>query len=256
MGWSRMVSLASKAAIGESPHESLRAELTSVSKASYIPGSDISMTLVEGWSAAIDQFLADSVISEEEETRLTKFAEEFSLGQDDLDFDGAYTRMVQGAALGEVLEGKIPSRINITGSVPFNLQKSESLVWLFQDVPYYEDVTRRERKGGYQGVSVRVMKGVYYNTGGFQSRSVERVSTELADEGLLGITTKHVYFAGPRKKFRVPYAKMVSIEPYADGIEIMRDAASAKPQKFITGDGWFIYNLVANLAQGTLSNSG
>lgn len=30
---------------------------------------------------------------------------------------------------------------------------------------------------------------------------------------------------------------------------LMRDAASAKPQIFITGDGWFTYNLVTNLAQ-------
>jgi hypothetical protein len=29
----------------------------------------------------------------------------------------------------------------------------------------------------------------------------------------------------------------------------MRDAANAKPQFFITGDGWFTYNLVTNLSQ-------
>jgi len=36
--------------------------------------------------------------------------------------------------------------------------------------------------------------------------------------------------------------------PYSDGIGIHRDAASAKPQIFVTGDGWFTYNLVVNLA--------
>ena len=29
----------------------------------------------------------------------------------------------------------------------------------------------------------------------------------------------------------------------------MRDAQTAKPQTFRTGDGWFAYNLTANLAQ-------
>ena len=29
----------------------------------------------------------------------------------------------------------------------------------------------------------------------------------------------------------------------------MRDAQSAKPQAFKTGDGWFAYNLAVNLAQ-------
>ena len=29
----------------------------------------------------------------------------------------------------------------------------------------------------------------------------------------------------------------------------MRDAQTAKPQTFVTGDGWFAYNLAVNLAQ-------
>ena len=37
--------------------------------------------------------------------------------------------------------------------------------------------------------------------------------------------------------------------PCTDGIGVMRDAQTAKPQEFRTGDGWFIYNLVTNLAQ-------
>ena len=34
-----------------------------------------------------------------------------------------------------------------------------------------------------------------------------------------------------------------------DGFGIMGDAPTAKPQTFRTGDGWFPYNLVTNLAQ-------
>ena len=32
-----------------------------------------------------------------------------------------------------------------------------------------------------------------------------------------------------------------------DGVGIRRDAATAKPQFFITGDGWFTYNLLVNV---------
>lgn len=66
---------------------------------------------------------------------------------------------------------------------------------------------------------------------------------------MLGLTTKHIYFAGPKKRFRVRYDRIVSFEPYQDGIGIMREAQTAKPQSFITGDGWFVYNLATNLAQ-------
>jgi hypothetical protein len=47
----------------------------------------------------------------------------------------------------------------------------------------------------------------------------------------------------------VAYSKIVAFEPYSDGFGIQRDAATALPQTFVTGDGWFAYNLVTNLAQ-------
>ena len=83
----------------------------------------------------------------------------------------------------------------------------------------------------------------------FRSRSVEWEETVHQDTGLLGFTTKHVYFSGTKKKFRVRFDKIVDFEPFSDGFEIMRDAQTAKPQAFKTGDGWFAYNLAVNLAQ-------
>ena len=69
------------------------------------------------------------------------------------------------------------------------------------------------------------------------------------DAGLLGFTTKHIYFLGHKKKFRVHYDRIVDFEPFDDGIGIMKDNQTAKPQAFRTGDGWFSYNLAVNLAQ-------
>ena len=39
---------------------------------------------------------------------------------------------------------------------------------------------------------------------------------------------------------------IVTDMPYSDGVGIQRDAATAKPQFFITGDVWFTYNLLIN----------
>ena len=41
----------------------------------------------------------------------------------------------------------------------------------------------------------------------------------------------------------------MGFEPFSDGLGLMRDAQTAKPQSFRTGDGWFAYNLAVNLAQ-------
>ena len=64
-----------------------------------------------------------------------------------------------------------------------------------------------------------------------------------------GFTTKHTYFSGAKRKFRVRYDRIVDFEPFSDGFEIMRDGQTAKPQSFRTGDGWFAYNLAVNLAR-------
>jgi hypothetical protein len=92
------------------------------------------------------------------------------------------------------------------------------------------------------------MKGLYYRTGAFEGHSVARTERTHVDTGLVGITNKHIYFSGELKSFRVPYAKIVSFEPFRDGIGIVRDAVTAKSQIFVTHDGWFTYNLVTNLA--------
>ena len=82
-----------------------------------------------------------------------------------------------------------------------------------------------------------------------QSQPIEWEETVHADTGPLSLATKPIYFVGRRKKFRGHYGRIVSFDPYDDGFSIMRDAQTAKPQTFRTGDGWFAYNLAVNLAQ-------
>ena len=138
--------------------------------------------------------------------------------------------------------------MTIDGPVPFNLQKNEQIVWLFKGVKYWEERTRTEYRGAYGGVSIRIAKGVYYRTGSFRGSPLVTTNLSPVDVGMLAVTEKHIYFAGRRKAFRVPYNKIVAFKPYNNGIGIQRDAQSAKPQVFEVSDGWFINNIVGNLA--------
>ena len=140
-------------------------------------------------------------------------------------------------------------RQNISGNVHFNLIKSKALIWVIQDIDYLETMVRRELQGTSHGLSIRVARGVYYRPSTFRSRPIEWEETVHADTGLLGFTTKHLYFADARKKFRVRHDRIVSFDPCDDGFGIMHDAQSATPQTFRTGDGWFPHNLATNLAQ-------
>ena len=69
------------------------------------------------------------------------------------------------------------------------------------------------------------------------------VGTIHADTGMLGLTTRHIYFADSQKRFRARYDRIVAFDPFEDGLGIMRDAQTAKPQTFRTGDGWSACNL-------------
>ena len=205
--------------------------------------------LVRAWETAVEGTLEDGLLTLDEENALARYMEHFALTPEQLNQNGVQTALVQAAVIREITEGIIPQRQNIQGRVPFNLMKSETLVWVMQDVDYLEVITRRERRGSSHGLSIRVARGVYYRPGTFRSRNVEWDETVHQDTGLLGFTTKHLYFSGSKKKFRVRYDRIVDFEPYDDGFGIMRDAQTAKPQSFRTGDGWFAFNLATNLAQ-------
>ena len=147
------------------------------------------------------------------------------------------------------MEGKLPSRLTIDGPLPFNLQKSEQRFWLFPNTDYYEQKTKNQYFGGHQVVSFRVAKGVYYRVSAFKGQPVTITETVHSANGVLGLINKHVYFTGCNKSFRVKYDKIVSFTPYSDGFGIQRDSTTAKPQSFVIGNGWFVYNLVTNLAK-------
>lgn len=250
-GMTEMVRLAKEAALGMHPIEGLSNELAGIAENSFISSEQIRETLITGWEQAVSHFLEDGNLEIQEEDRLTSFAEHFALTQEDLDKNGAYTKFVRGAVLRELMEGKIPKRCQPVGALPFNFQRSETLIWIFNNVAYYEDKTRRRYVGGSQGVSFRIAKGLYYRVGSFRGHPVETTERVHVDTGILAVTTKHIYFHGSTKSFRVRFDKIVSFTPYSDGIGIQRDASTAKPQVFVTGDGWFTYNLLVNIANIT-----
>ncbi len=228
---------------------SLKQKLADIASNNFISDSELKSFVVENWGKAVDAAFEDGVLTPEEESSLVEIQNAFDLTPKDLDRNGAYTKVVKGTVLRDILNGTIPERVRVEGNIPFNFQKGEKLVWVFQNVSYYEQKTRRHYEGGSRGVSIRVAKGLYFRTGAFKAHPVETTETVHVDDGILGVTDKHVYFAGAVKSFRIAYPKIVSFEPYTDGVGIQRDAASAKPQTFITGDGWFTYNLVMNLSQ-------
>ena len=237
------------AAIATDDPDSHLNELSESLEGSGLPQDQQTDILTRAWEAAVEGALEDGLLTLDEESALHRYLHHFEVSPEQVDGNGVLTSMIKSAVIRDITEGIVPQRQNIQGRVPFNLMKSETLVWVMEGVDYLETVVRREGRGSSHGLSIRVARGLYYRPSTFRSRAVEWEETVHQDTGLLGFTTKHLYFSGEKKKFRVRYDKIVDFEPFSDGFEIMRDAQSAKPQAFRTGDGWFAFNLATNLAQ-------
>jgi hypothetical protein len=234
---------------GSENFDGLERTICEIEQSYLVPSADRKALLIKSWENSVEQFLEDGILDVTEEKRLVEFKKRFALSQNDLDRNGALTRIAKAAVLRDILNGVVSQRMSIDGNLPINFQKGEQVVWAFSSSKYLEDKTRRQYVGGSQGVSIRVMKGVYYRVGAFKGHVVEHTDRVHIDTGWVVVTNKNIYFAGSRKSVRLPYAKIVSFEPFSDGIGVMRDTATAKPQIFVTGDGWFTYNLVTNLSK-------
>lgn len=205
--------------------------------------------LLAAWDKAAEDAISDNLLTKNEETRLTDLAEFFGADIDSLSKRPAYLKLVKAAVIRDLCEGKVPNRVEIEGQLPLALQKGEQIIWAFKGTQHYEGRTRTQYVGGSQGVSIRVMKGVYYRVGGFRGEPVQTTSLVHVDTGFLVVTNKHLTFVGPQSSIRMKYEKIISYTPYSDGIGVCRDAVTAKPQIFVTNDGWFTYNVIVNAAK-------
>lgn len=228
---------------------SLPDQVRSTAQRSFIGPEEAASIVREAWDEALEQALSDHVMSVEEEDRLSNAARLLQMNVTHIREGELGERVQMARSVRELLEGRLPKMPTAYQiPLPFNFTSSEQLVWSFSNVEYYEERTRREYEGRSQGVSLRVTKGVYYRVGGFRGHPVEKTSMERMDQGPLALTTKHIYFGGQSKIIRIPYNKIVGFKPYSDALGVMRDAASARLQVFLTGNGWFTYNLVKNLS--------
>ncbi len=198
--------------------------------------------------AAEQVVLDDHLLDENEERNLTRFLDSLSeTGREEAVARGVRRRLGHAVVVRLVMNGENPmAALGRTVETRLNFMKSESPVWEFDGVAYEISKTKTRYVGGSRGASVRVAKGFYVRTGSFRGSRITEEEREIVDSGSLVVTTKHVYFSGSKRRFRVRHDRVVSYEPLADGFELTRDRVNARPERFYTGDGWFVFNLLTN----------
>lgn len=250
--YDKLVALAVEAATNTSKIAELKTDCRLQTEELHVSEAYLQDALITGWEKALEQILEEGLLTKDTEESLMQYARDLKLGQHELDRNGCYTRAGQAMVLRDITEGVTPQRIRINGSIPFNMQKGETLVWLFHNVTLCEEKIFRTYVGKSSGFSVRIAKGLYYRTGSFNGWPIETNQMVTRGNGSLGVTTKHIYFAGEQKSLRIPYNKVVQFIPYSDGLGIHTDGKSDKAVAFKTGEGWFVHNLVQNLSQAVL----
>jgi hypothetical protein len=236
------------AIMSNSDYNRLENDVKDIASKRNIKPLELNDLYTEGFDKAVNFFLDDSIITTDEELKIYKFRRHFNFGQEIIDKNGSLQKIVKSSILRDVLNGKPPAaKMNIQGNLPFLLQKSENLIWVFKNIEFYEQRTQTVFHGRSQGLSFRIARGVYYRTGTFKGYPVKTEEMKYICNGLVGLTDKNIYFSSTMKNFKIPYNKIVTLDPYEDGLGFQKDGVSSKPQIFKGLDSWFTYNLISNL---------
>ncbi len=242
----RVIELLRDAATGGQSWEEVRPQVEAVMEWGFLPSRGLPSLIGKGLRAAEQVVLDDHLLDENEERNMNRFLDSLeAAGQDGASEPEVRDRLRNAKVVRLVMDGENPMvSLGRTVRARLNFMKSESPVWEFDDVAYEVSRTRTRYVGGSRGASFRVAKGVYVRTGSFRGSRITEEEREIVDTGSLVVTTKHVYFSGSERRFRVRHDRVVSYEPLADGFELTRDRVNARPERFHTGDGWFVLNLL------------
>ena len=177
--------------IASGNYDLLVLSITKIAKTSFIPTSRLYELLISSFEVAIDSLTQDSVISLESQKSVNSYIKYFDLSQDSLDKNGSYSKMIKSSILSQVFHGFIPTaKLATKFSLPFNFLKDEKLIWTDKNVEYLEQRTSTHYQGSSHGFSVRIVKGLYYRTGSFNSYPVETTARVSFGMGIIAITDK------------------------------------------------------------------
>ena len=220
-----------------------------IAEQSFIDEKELRKLVIAGLTDMIEHALEDDSLSGHEGERINALREAFEIQGTDADFNVVAHKLKKAEIIRDLSEGREPQGVGITGVLPVNLGKNERVVWIMNGVDCLKLQTRTSYIGGSHGASFRLMKGVTYRVGSYKGRTIRTKEYASAGRGSLILTTKHVFFWSSRNTFRIQPKKIISIEPYSDGISILGDGANATPIIFKLDDPWFAANVIAKLNQ-------
>lgn len=207
--------------------------------------SDINDAYLYVLNKAASNFMKNGLISDSDQQKIDDYVHHLNLPINNLpaQYQGSdISKITQSSILKNLQRGIIPQQ---TFSAPIMLSRGESVIWCYHGVTMYQEKTERQYQGRRRGMSFRIMKGMYYHTGGNTVKPIEHTYMENKGVGTLYITNKHIIYQGDTAAQKIPYTKLIGVTPYSDGIEVHREGANAKRLTFQGFDSWFFMNVIS-----------
>lgn len=194
---------------------------------------------------AAENFMKDGLLTDDEEKRIDDYIYMLGLSTSNLPakYQGSeISRIEQSKMLKQLQKGVIP-QTNI--AAPILLGRDETVLWCYDGVTMWQEKIKKEFVGGHSGFTFRIVKGVNYRTGSFKGHPVEHSYMDNAGTGSLYITNKHIIFHSTERSIKIPYKKIIGLNPYQDGMGVQQDGANAKKLVFQGFDCSFVMNIMS-----------
>lgn len=194
---------------------------------------------------AADRFMSDGWLTDSEQQMIEAYTSSFGIALNSLPTQyqsESIARIGQAIVLKDLQRGVLPQK---SMNVPILLGRGECALWIYDNVSMFQEKIIREYVGGNRGISYRICKGITYRTGSFKGHPVERSHMNKVGVGSLVVTNKHIFFHCSTASIKIPYAKLVGVTPYSDGLEVHKEEANPKRTIFQGFDAWFVMNVLS-----------
>ena len=168
----------------------------------------------------LGKIIEDGRVSPEEWEELNTIAKNLNA---ELTIDEASKTQLEKMKLYWLIEnGDIPVK-----QVDINLQQGEQCYFsIYIDWLENRTVTKRINYAG-PGLRIKIMKGVYYRAGSVKVQRITSDELQVIDSGTVYVTNKRIIFVGNKKNSTIQLTKILSVNPYSDGVGIEKDSGKS-----------------------------
>lgn len=188
-------------------------QLSQIAQRAGLSEADRIRANVEALTGVLGAAIQDEYLTEEEEQSIDRAMT--ALQVPEADVTNVLRQFGNGLLIARLNAGRLP-----TISDPVIFLKPKEVAHIQVEAALLKEVVQREFRGGSAGFSIPIAKGIRYRTGSFRGRSVVvGTSIEIADSGILCVTSQRAVFKGMRQSVECLYSKLVGVNVFDDGIQ-------------------------------------